>query len=415
MCVRQSADAREMSSRARHGTEFDRFLMSLSRIKTKFTSSTRLVVYVKFRAKVAASVAAGFILFCLSGFTVSTAHAQEGPRPNERDGALPDAPRPQETAVQSGENEGQPTASVSGTVLDTNKNVVQGAPVILTGSSPMDVRTVPSGDNGQFAFGGLPPGLYKVSVTGPGMSPYTSPQFSLHAGDAYILPTVTLPVSAAITNVTVRESKEELAEEQVRIAVQQRVAGVIPNFYTTYDWNAPPMGAKQKLKLSFRSMIDPVSFATVAGIAGAEQYKQIFPAYGGGLEGYGKRYGAALANHVTGSLLARGVYPSIFHQDPRYFYKGKGSIRLRALYAMSAAVIAKGDDGRWKPNYPHVLGDLSAGAISNLYYPPSSRGAALVFLNGLTDTAANAVSNLIREFLLKEITTNVPKSSNGQP
>ena len=118
--------------------------------------------------------------------------------------------------------------------------------------------------------------------------------------------------------------------------MQQRVGGVIPNFYSTYDWNAPPMLAKQKFQLSIRSIIDPVSFLAVAGIAGAEQYKNVFPAYGGGIEGYGKRYGAALANHVSGNLLGRAVYPSIFHQDPRYFYKGKGSIRSRALYAISA-------------------------------------------------------------------------------
>jgi len=105
----------------------------------------------------------------------------------------------------------------------------------------------------------------------------------------------------------------------------------IPNFYSTYDWNAPPMGAKQKFQLSNRSIIDPVSFLTVAGIAGAEQYKNVIPAYGGGIEGYGKRYGAALANRVSGTLLGKAVYPSIFHQDPRYFYKGKGSIRSRAL------------------------------------------------------------------------------------
>ena len=132
------------------------------------------------------------------------------------------------------------------------------------------------------------------------------------------------------------ESKEELAEEQVQIAVQQRVGGVIPNFYSTYDWNAPPMLAKQKFQLSIRSLIDPVSFLAVAGIAGAEQYKNVFPAYGSGIEGYGKRYGAAMANHVSGTLLGRAVYPSIFHQDPRYFYKGKGSIGSRALYAISA-------------------------------------------------------------------------------
>jgi hypothetical protein len=153
----------------------------------------------------------------------------------------------------------------------------------------------------------------------------------------------------------------------------------------------------------------------VAAVAGVQQYKNVFPAYGGGIEGYGKRYGAAFANNVSGTLLGRAVYPSILHQDPRYFYKGKGSIRSRALYAMSAAVIARGDDGRWKPNYSLVLGSFTAAAISNLYYPASDRGASLVIGNGLASTGAHAASNLIREFLLKRITTHVPKDANGQP
>ena len=153
----------------------------------------------------------------------------------------------------------------------------------------------------------------------------------------------------------------------------------------------------------------------MAGVAGAEQYQNVFPAYGGGLEGYGKRYGAALGNHVSGTLLGRAVYPSIFHQDPRCFYKGKGSIGSRALYAISAAAIARGDDGRWKPNYSRVLGNFSAAAISNLYYPSSNRGGSLVVVNGLAGIGADAVSNLIREFVLKQITSHVPKGANGQP
>jgi len=136
----------------------------------------------------------------------------------------------------------------------------------------------------------------------------------------------------------------------------------------------------------------------VAGVAGVQQYKNVFPAYGGGIEGYGKRYGAAFANHVSATLLGRAVYPSIFHQDPRYFYKGKGSVRARMLYAISAAVIARDDDGRWKPNYSLVLGSFSAAAISNLYYPGPDRGASLVVFNGLASTGAHAGSNLIREF-----------------
>lgn len=210
-------------------------------------------------------------------------------------------------------------------------------------------------------------------------------------------------------------NKEELAEEQVHIAVQQRVVGIIPNFYSSYDWNAPPMEAKQKLQLGIRSVLDPVSLLAVAGIAGAEQYENVFPAYGSGIEGYGKRYGAALATHVSADMLSRAVYPAIFRQDPRYFYKGKGSIKSRALYAISAAVMARDDDGRWRPNYSNVLGNFSAGAISNLYYPSSDRGASLVFLNGLADTGGDAVANLVREFLLKRFTSHAPKGVSGQP
>jgi hypothetical protein len=274
---------------------------------------------------------------------------------------------------------------------------------------------VVSGNDGQFAFTGLPAGVYKITVTGQGMSTFTTPPIALQAGEVRIVPPVTLSVSGGVTSVTVNGNNEELSEEQVRIAVQQRVVGIIPNFYSSYDWNAPPMLAKQKLQLGLRSTFDPVSFLAVAGIAGAEQYENVFPAYGGGIEGYGKRYSAALATHVSADLLSRAVYPAIFHQDPRYFYKGKGSIRSRALYAISAAVMTRDDNGRWRPNYSNVLGNFSAGAISNLYYPASDRGASLVFLNGLADTGGDAVANLVREFVLKGLTSHVPKRANGQP
>ena len=363
-------------------------------------------------------VVAGSILLIFSSLARSTALAQNTFSSTAHDGALPDAPQPQHVTTPSGANDSQQTGTgtLFGTVLDTNRNVLQGARVTLVDPSGSVIRTAESGSNGQFAFTGLSPDVYKLTVTAPGMSTFTSIQIPLHAGEARIVPSITLPVSGGTTSVTVTSgNKQELAEEQVQIAVQQRVFGIIPNFYSTYDWNAPPMLAKQKFQLSIRSIIDPVSFLAVAGIAGAEQYKNVFPAYGSGIEGYGKRYGAAMANHVSGNLLGRAVYPSIFHEDPRYFYNGKGSIGSRALYAISAAVIARGDDGRWKPNYSRVLGNFSAAAISNLYYPASDRGGSLVVFNGLAGTGADAVSNLIREFVLKRVTSHVPKGANGQP
>lgn len=360
---------------------------------------------------------AASVLLVFLNLAPSAAYAQRSFDPNARESALPNAPQPAQAANQPAENRTPQagTAVISGTVLDTNEDVLQGAEVTLWNPSGSAIRTVESGGDGQFAFAGLAPNVYKITVTGPGMSTFTSAQIPLHGGESHVVPPITLPVSGGTTSVTVNGNKEALAEQQVQIAVHQRIVGVIPNFYTAYDWNAPPMGVKQKFQLDIRSILDPVSFLTVAGIAGAEQYKNIFPSYGGGIDGYGKRYGAALANHVSADLLSRGVFPSIFHQDPRYFYKGKGSIRSRVLYAMSAAVMTRDDEGRWRPNYSNVIGNFSAAAISNLYYPASDRGASLVVFNGLADTAGDAAENLIREFVLKKFTTHIPKGASGQP
>ncbi len=329
---------------------------------------------------------------------------------------LPDAPEPalSQAPAQSGGNAAQQSGgTISGTVVDTGEDVVQGARVTLTGPGG-EQRSAVTGSSGEFSFAGLPPGTYKLTVTGPGMSTFTSKPIVLQAEETRLVPHVVLSIAGTTTSVTVNGDKEELAEEQVQIAEQQRVLGVIPNFYSSYDWNAPPMAAKQKYKLISRSLIDPVFFLEVAGIAGAEQYQGIFPAYGCCLEGYGKRFGAALANQAAGDILGRAVFPSIFHQDPRYFYKGSGSFTSRALYAMSAAVITRGDSGRRMPNYSGILGNLSAGALSNLYYPQADRGAKLVFLNGLGATGATAVGNLIREFILKDLTSRA-KGTNDQP
>ena len=331
--------------------------------------------------------------------------------------ALPDAPSQAQAGTPSAAipSQQEGSATLSGTVVDKQGDVLQGARVTLSAPAGPAVQTVQSGGDGQFEFKGLRPNVYQLTVTAPGMSTFTSSQIPLRAGEFHILPPVTLSISPVTTSVTVSGNGKQLSEEQLHIAEQQRIVGIIPNFYSSYNWNAPPMLAKQKFQLSLRSIADPVSFLSVAGIAGAEQYQNVFPAYGGGIEGYGKRYGAALANHVSGTLLGRAVYPSIFHQDPRYFYKGQGSIESRTLYAISAAVIAKGDNGQWEPNYSRVLGHFSAAAISNLYYPASDRGASLVVLNGLAGIGGDAVSNLIREFILKRFTSHVPKKANGRP
>ncbi len=319
-----------------------------------------------------------------------------------------------EVAGETVQSSSTSTSAITGTVEDSNGDVIQGAKLVLTGSNGKSVVQT-SGSDGQFSFAGLAAGTYSIAVTGKGWGRYSLPEISLTAGESRILEHVILPASSGVTEVRVDGSATELSLEQVQIAVQQRVMGVFPNFYSSFDWNAPPMLPRQKYALAFRSMIDPMTFVGAGVIAGVEQARDTFPGYGQGVAGYGRRYGAAYANSFTGRMLGGAVFPSLFHQDPRYFYMGSGSIFKRALYAISTALITRGDNGRWQPNYSHVLGNFTAGAISNLYYPSSSRGLSLTLLNGALETAGDAGTDFAREFFLRGMTSHVPASSNGKP
>ena len=143
--------------------------------------------------------------------------------------------------------------------------------------------------------------------------------------------------------------------------------------------------------------------------AGLQEYFGMFKGYGWGPAGYGKRYGAVMADSVSGALIGNAALPIVLHQDPRYFYKGTGTVRERVWYASSFTVRCKGDNGKWQPNYSGILGGMASGGISNFYYPPQDRnGVALTFENTGYGLLGGAVGNLFQEFLVRKLTPHVP-------
>lgn len=311
--------------------------------------------------------------------------------------SLPTMPDPQTAARLPG-------GSIHGTVTDSSDAVVVGATVTLKSDALKAQRTLVSDSVGYFDFTGLQAGTYKVTVTANGFMDWSGDRVVLAQGEYYAMPEIALQIAPATTSVHAVYSRYDLAEEQMHVEEKQRVLGVIPNFYTTYDWHAPPLTAGQKFRLAWRTSIDPVTFLGAGAIAGYQQWQNDFSGYGQGSEGYAKRFGANYADGFFGVMIGGAILPSLLHQDPRYFYKGTGSIRSRALYAISTVAICKGDNGHWQPNYSNILGTLASAGISNIYYPASNRnGAGVTIDNALLGVAAGAISSLIQEFVIPKL------------
>jgi Carboxypeptidase regulatory-like domain len=307
-----------------------------------------------------------------------------------------------------------PLGSIHGTVMDSAGDVLVDATVTLTTDPSGEKRTAKTDGAGFFNFGGVKAGSYHVSVAANGFAPWTGLAIVLAAGQIYDVPEIALHVAAANTSVMVTYSSHEVAEQQIQIEEKQRVLGIVPNFYTSYIWDAEPLTSRQKFHLALRTSVDPITFLGAGAIAGIQQWQNDFKGYGQGAAGYFKRFGASYADGFSGVMLGGAIFPSLLHQDPRYFYKGTGSIKSRALYAISTVVITKGDNGRWQPNYSNVLGTFTAAGISNAYYPAANRGAQLTIDNALLGIASGAIDGLLQEFVIKKLSRGVPASANGQ-
>jgi hypothetical protein len=316
-----------------------------------------------------------------------------------------------EAAIGQSQEPQKVPGTISGSVVSQDGKALTGVSVKLAMEGQLASQEALTSEDGQFAFKNVTPGSFQLTITSEGFSTQTSTGV-LHSGENLALPQILLVLATTVTKVRVELSPIEIAQEQMNDEMKQRVLGVIPNFYVTYVPNAAPLTTKQKYYLSWKLGIDPAYILTAAGVAGVQQARNEFSGYGQGAQGYAKRFGATFADFTMSNLLGNAVFPALFKQDPRYFYKGSGTTKSRTLYALANAVICKGDNGHWQANYSGILGSLVAGGISNAYYPASDRGAGLTFENTAIGIGGTAILNLLKEFVLTKITTNVPQRPN---
>jgi hypothetical protein len=160
--------------------------------------------------------------------------------------------------------------------------------------------------------------------------------------------------------------------------------GIVARFSQGFDNATPHLGGGSsskcqmtvgdKFRLFINNDIDPASYMSAAWDAGWAQLDRDDPGFGQGAAGYGRRYSAAVADNVQSDFFGIFLFPSIFHQDPRYFRMGQGSAKARLGHALAHRFVARSDSGEPMFNYSEWLGTASSKALGNLYHPGNPRG-----------------------------------------
>lgn len=195
------------------------------------------------------------------------------------------------------------------------------------------------------------------------------------------------------------QTQYEKAQEQVKEQEKQRVGGIVPTFNVTYHRDAVPLTPGQKMNLSLHSAVDPFAFASAFLEAGYHEAANDLSGFPWGPKGFFERSGVAYLDTFDGDILGTGIVPIIFRQDPRYFRLGYGTVRHRVLYSLATNFIAKSDRSRkWQPNYGNLLGNLAAGALSNLYYPGGNSNFGLTVTNTMLQIGEGAGGSIFNEF-----------------
>jgi hypothetical protein len=178
----------------------------------------------------------------------------------------------------------------------------------------------------------------------------------------------------------------------------KRIFGIIPNYRTSPNLKEyKPLTTREKWAIAAEDSFDRGTFMLAAGFGGEGLFFDSSPSFGRGLKGYARYAAASYADWTIGNVMTEGLYPTLLHQDPRYFRRGEGSGWSRLRYAVGQILWTHADSGRTRFNFSEIVGNSTAVALSNLYYPDNrtiANGASKVAVQIGVDMAAN----ILKEF-----------------
>lgn len=159
-----------------------------------------------------------------------------------------------------------------------------------------------------------------------------------------------------------------------------------------------PLTSRQKFDLFLRRS-HSADFAVGAVIDSlTAEASGAYPRFGGGMAGYGKRMGASVAGAESATLFSGYIFPTLLHQDPRYFRSRQNDISDRLAYAASRVIIGRSDDGRNVVNTSQILAQFVQAAVSNAYIPYRDESVSGTIENALAGLGSVAQADILNEF-----------------
>ncbi len=179
----------------------------------------------------------------------------------------------------------------------------------------------------------------------------------------------------------------------------KRILGIVPNFRAvSADVKLPPQSVKEKFAADFQDSFDYSAVIFAVGQAGVAQAQDSYPEFHQGAAGYGRYFWHTFADQTGENLFVEAILPSVLHQDPRYYTKGRGGILKRASYSFTRVLITRTDDGNSTFNASEIVGAGSASGVASLYYPTVYRTWTKVGQRWLTSVIIDGATLTFREF-----------------
>jgi hypothetical protein len=177
-----------------------------------------------------------------------------------------------------------------------------------------------------------------------------------------------------------------------------RILFIIPNYRTSPSLkNYEPLTSREKFKIASEDAFDRGTVGLAALFGGEGQLTNANRSFGQGAAGFGRYFGTAYGDLAIGDYMTEGVFPTLLHQDPRYFRRSSGSGWSRLGYAMGQILWTHRDSGGTQFNYSEVIGNSTAVAISNAYYTDNRTATDAASRLGV-QLGVDMAANILKEF-----------------